>query len=175
MNSRQTIWACLAISLCLHWFLLQPKWGGAPTPPGESIVIPVNFDISAAAAGGTGLALEQGAVPDEEKTEHEDVIRRLRRQALKKYLAQVHSAVEQRRLPPGADAADLIGNVRYRFRIRADDTFEGIVMQQSSGDARLDAAARRAIEAASGTVKRPDILKGRSWTITMTVKYQYRL
>jgi len=175
MSSRQTIWTCLVISLCLHWFLLQPKWGHPAAPSGESIVIPVNFDISVAAGGGTGLALEQGPPPDDEKTEHEDTIRRLRRQALKRFLAQVYAAVEHRRRPPGSDLSDLIGNVRYQFRIRPDDTFADIAMQHSSGDPRLDAAARKAIEAASGTVKRPDILKGRSWTITMTVKYQYRL
>lgn len=175
MTSARTIWACVVISLCLHWFALERHWAHAPEPAGESIVIPADFDLSVGASSGTGLALEQGFSPDTEKTDHEDTLRRLRRQALKRFLAQVHGAVEQRRRPPGSDLADLIGNARYRFHIRPDDTFSEIVLLHSSGNPKLDAAARRAIESASGAVERPALLKGQSWTIVITVKYQYSL
>lgn len=175
MTPRQTIWTCLVISLCLHWLLLEQHWHQAPVPSGETVVVPVNFDLSVATPGTIGLSLEQGGADEQEKTDHADAARRLRQQALKKFLAQVHSAVEHRRRPPGSDLDDLIGNARYRFRIRPDDTFSDIVMLHSSGDPRLDAAAREAIRSASGNVKRPAILKGRSWTIAITVKYQYSL
>lgn len=175
MTSRRTIWACLAISLCLHWFLLQRPLRQAPEPSGETIAIQTNFDLSVSTTGSTGLALEQGLTPDEGEIDHKDAARRLRQQALKKFLAQVHSAVEQRRRPPGSDLADLIGNARYQFRIRPDDTFSDIVMLHSSGNSRLDAAARQAIQSASGTIQRPAILKGQTWTISITVKYQYSL
>jgi len=175
VTSRQTIWACLVLSLCLHWFLLEQHWHQTPAPSGETIIIPANFDLSVSTPGTTGLSLEQGASGNQEKTDHADAARRLRKQALKRFLAQVHSAVERRRRPPGSDLADLIGNARYQFRIRPDDTFSDITMLHSSGNPRLDDAARKAIKSASGTVKRPAILKGRSWTITITVKYQYSL
>lgn len=174
MNARQLVWTCLAISLSLHWLLFQFHWSDPAAPANDSIVIPANFDLSVASPS-NGMALEQGAVPEDGDTEHEDAVERLRRQALKRFLIQVRSAVESRRFPPGSDIADLIGNVRYRFRIQPDDTFTDIVMERSSGTPRLDAAARRAIQSASGTVKRPAILKGPSWTISITVKYQYSL
>jgi TonB family protein len=175
VTSRQTIWACLVISLCLHWLLLEQQWKQDPTLSGETIVIPANFDISVSTPGATGLSMEQGFSGEQEKTDHEDAAKRLRQQALKKFLAQVQSAVEHRRRPPDSDLADLIGNARYQFRIRPDDTFGDIIMLHSSGNPRLDAAARKAIKSASGTVTRPSILKGPSWTIVITVKYQYSL
>ncbi|EGB14723.1 TonB family protein [Pseudodesulfovibrio mercurii] len=175
MTSRQTIWTCLVISLFLHWLLLEQHWHRTPVPSGETIVVPTNFDLSVSTPGTIGLSLEQGVSGDQEKTDHEDAARRLRQQALKRFLAQVHSAVEHNRRPPGSDLDDLIGNARYRFRILPDDTFSGIVMLHSSGNPRLDAAARKAIQAASGNVKRPAILQGQSWTIAITVKYQYSL
>ncbi|WP_272701443.1 energy transducer TonB family protein [Desulfovibrio sp. Fe33] len=174
MNARQLFWTCLAISLSLHWFMLQFHWSRPQADAGDSIVIPANFDLSVASPS-NGLALEQGTVPQEGDTQHEKAAERLRKQALKRFLAQVRSAVERRRLLPGRDVSHLIGNVRYRFRIQPDDTFADIAMEHSSGTPELDDAARRAIEAASGTVKRPAILKGPSWTIVITVKYQYAL
>ncbi|WFS63077.1 energy transducer TonB [Pseudodesulfovibrio thermohalotolerans] len=174
MNARQLIWTCLAISLGLHWFLLQFHWSRPPAEAAETIIIPANFDLSVASPS-NGLALEQGSVPEEGDEKHEKAAERLRRQALKRFLAQVRNAVDRRRFLPGNDVSDLIGNVRYRFRIQPDDTFTDIAMEHSSGSPELDAAARRAIESASGTVKRPAILKGPSWTIAITVKYQYAL
>jgi len=175
MTSRQTIWICLIISLCLHWLLLEQHWKKTAPPSGETIVIPASFDLALSAPGTPGLSLEQGISPDQEQTTHADAARRRRQQALKKFLAQVHSAVEHRRHPPGSALADLIGNARFQFRIRPDDTFADIVLLHSSGNPRLDNAARQAIQSASGTVKRPAILNGRSWTIAITVKYQYSL
>jgi len=174
MTSRQRLWTCVALSLCLHWFLVRQHWERPPAATGESIIIPADFDLSVADRS-KGLALEQGPAPEQDGPKHEDAVRRLRRQALKHFLSQVQEAVERRRLPPDSDLSGLIGNVRYKFRIRPDDTFSDIHLEHSSGDPSLDRAARRAIESASGTVKRPGILKGQSWTISMTVKYQYSL
>lgn len=50
------------------------------------------------------------------------------------------------------------GVAAYVFIVRPDGSFTAPVLRQSSGSPALDVAARRAILAASGSVKRPDIL-----------------
>ena len=175
MTSRQLLGLCIVISAIAHFWLIQLEWSTEPTTGGEQIVIPMDFDVTVSTPG-EALALEQGIEESSEKENCEEAARRLKRLAVKRYLEKIHAAVEHRKFLPGnGNLSGLIGNVRYSFHIQPDDTFSDIRLVRSSGDPRLDRAAGRAIAAASGVTKRPKIIQGQSFTIGMTVKYQYNM
>ncbi|WP_319469791.1 TonB family protein [uncultured Pseudodesulfovibrio sp.] len=175
MTSRQLFGLCIAISICIHFLLVQQNWAPEPVMGSDQIVIPADFDI-AVSTPGNALALEQGMEENNDGENAEETARRLKRLAIKHYLKQVNEAIERRKFLPGnGDLSDLIGNVLYTFRIRPDDSFSGIRLVRSSGNARLDQAAGRAIAAASGVTKRPKILRGQAFSLKITVKYQYSM
>lgn len=175
MTPRQLLGLCIAVSVFVHIWLIQQSWTPDPAVSGEQIIVPLDFDV-AVSNPGDALALEQGVEENDDHADCEKAARRLRRLALKRYLKQVHEAIERRKFLPGnGDLSGLIGNVLYSFSILQDDTFTNIRLKRSSGDTHLDSAARRAIIAASGMTKRPKILKGQCITITIAVKYQYSM
>jgi protein TonB len=175
MTRRQVLGLCIAISLLLHMWALRQDWGAERVEGGEEIVIPADFTIAAQAPDSGALALEQAFVPDDDAQSAERAVRRLRRQALAQYLRKVHEAVERRKFLHGEHLAHLIGNVLYSFRILPDDTFVDIRLKRSSGDPVLDRAARSAILAASGRVKRPEIIQGQTLSLSIAVKYQLNM
>ncbi len=174
MTRRQILGLCIAVSFFLHMWALDRTWRTDAPTGGDEIVIPADFAIAAEAPEGGGLALEQ-AVDTGDERGAESAARRLRRQARRRYLQRVREAIEQRKFPAGNDLSGLIGNVLYSFTIRPDDTFTDIRIRRSSGDPALDRAARQAIRAAGGRVKRPAILKGMRFSLSVAVKYQYSM
>ncbi|MFO7596163.1 MAG: TonB family protein [Desulfocurvibacter africanus] len=175
MTPRQLSGLCIVVSIFIHIWLVQQSWTPEQPPGGDQIVVLMDFDV-AVSNPGNALALEQGGEDGSDKENHEEAARRLQRLAVKRYLEQVREAVEHRKFLPGnGDMSGLIGNVLYSFHIRPDDTFSNIRLVRSSGDQRLDTAAYRAIAATSGVTKRPKIIQGQSFTITIAVKYQYSM
>ncbi len=63
----------------------------------------------------------------------------------------------------------------YAFIVRPDGTFTEPELRLSSGSPRLDEAARRAVLAASGKVKRPALIGSGPIPVMLHVKYQYGL
>ncbi len=175
MTRRQVLGLCIAVSLFLHMWALRQDWGTERVAGGEEIVIPADFTIAAETPGGAALALEQAPAPDDDVQRAERAARRLRRQALAQYLRKVHEAVECRKFQAGGQLSRLIGNVLYSFRILPDDTFADVRLKRSSGDPLLDRAAKNAILAASGRVKRPKIIRGEPLSLSLVVKYQLNM
>lgn len=175
MTGGRLFGVCLFLSFCIHLVLMQGDWKLPVSEGGDLLAIPL--DISAAVSNpDSSLSLEQSVLPEEEGENAEEAARRLRRIAEKRFLSEVREAVERRKFKAGGSRlSELIGNVRYRFRIRPDDTFTGLHLVRSSGSTELDRAAERAILLASGAVKRPKILAGRSFSLLITVKYQYSM
>lgn len=124
---------------------------------------------AAAAPNGT-VALESWAEPSGEA---ERRLAQRRREAMNAYLEAVDDAVHAHRLDAGE--RDLIGLCSYAFEIGADGRFRNIELRSGSGRADLDRAARRAVEAASGQVKRPAILGDSPILVVIEVRYQYGL
>jgi protein TonB len=174
MTRNQILGLCIAASFFLHMWGLDLNWRMDDPAGGDEMIIPANFAIAADVPAGDGMALEQ-AVDTGSDHSAESAARRLLRQARRRYFQQVREAVERRKFQAGGDLSGLIGNVLYSFSIRADDSFADVRIRRSSGDPALDRAARNAILAASGRVKRPDILKGQRFNLSVAVKYQYNL
>lgn len=174
MTRNQILGVCIAASFLLHMWGLGRDWRVTEPAGGDEIIIPADFAIAADVPAGPGLTLEQAVDTGGERSA-ENAAKRLRRQARRHYLQRVREAIEQRKFQAGRDLSGLIGNALYSFRILPDDTFADIRIRRSSGDPALDRAARDAILAASGRVKRPKILKGRRYNLSVTVKYQYSM
>ena len=175
MTPRQLLSLCVVGSFFFHIWLVQQTWTAEPLVSDGYIVVPMDFEV-AASKPSDALALEQGIEEPSEAEDCEEAAQRLMRLAVKRYLKEVHAAIEHRKFLPGnGDLSKLIGNVLYSFHIRPDDNFTEIRLVRSSGDASLDAAARRAIVAASGVTKRPKIIRDQQFTVSITVKYQYSM
>lgn len=167
--------ACVAFSLCAHFFLVHLSWSAAPAQGGEQTLVPADFEVAALPGGDAlslGQAQEQAAERDSDARGQAD----RRRQALRQYLAAVRKAIEQRKFPPGLQGQEgLIGNAAYAFTITAAGAFVDITPVRGSGDARLDSAALSAIRAASGAVERPKATGRAPLRLAVTVKYQHSL
>jgi protein TonB len=175
MTPRQLLTLCVVGSFFFHVWLLQQTWTAKQIESDGYTVIPMDFEM-AESNSSDSLALEQGIEEPSDAEDCEDAARRLKRLAVKHYLKEVHAAIERRKFLSGnGDLSKLIGNVLYSFHIRSDDSFTDIRLVRSSGDSSLDAAARRAIVAASGVTKRPKIIRGQQFTVSITVKYQYNM
>lgn len=172
MTPRQFLICCIVTSLFIHLWLVQLDWSPEPAVGGELISVPLKFDIHPATSS-SSTVLEQGTTENPDESNTEEHARRLERLAKTHYLKQVREAVEQRKFLSGGDElSGLIGNAQYIFHIRPNDTFSGIKLVRTSGNTCMDKAAGKAIAAASGVVNRPRILRGQSYTIMITVKYQ---
>ena len=126
---------------------------------------------STLARGGSlpGTGLQSSAESDREEAEKLDRKRRI----YLRYLDDVDNAVHARRLDAGNTS--LIGVALCAFTIAADGTFHEARIVVSSGRPELDASALRAVAAASGVVRRPDILGTDPIHVSLSVKYQYGL
>ncbi len=175
MTRRQILALCIAVSFFLHMWALDRDWSSADTPGSDDIIMPADFTVAADVPAGNSLALEQASDLGEDERTAESAAKRLRRQAQRQFFKQVRKAVELRKFQSDRDLSGLLGNVLYSFRILPDDTFADIRLRRSSGDPLLDRAARSAIMAASGRVKRLKILQGRLFSLSMTVKYQLNM
>ncbi|WP_421899418.1 TonB family protein [Maridesulfovibrio sp.] len=172
MTSRQLTCSCIAVSILIHLWLVNFEWISEPEPGNKQITIPLNFDIPPVSSSAK-TALGQQVADSADEKQAEEQARKLERLARKRYLVQVREAVEQRKFLPGnGDFSGFIGNVMYSFHIRPDDTFSNIRLVRSSGIPLLDVAAGKAVAAASAVAKRPRILRGQSFTLCITVKYQ---
>ncbi|MFW5500967.1 MULTISPECIES: TonB family protein [unclassified Maridesulfovibrio] len=172
MTSQQLTCSCIAVSIIVHLWLVNFEWISEPEAGDTQIAIPVNFDVPPIRSADK-TALGQQVADSSNEKQAEEQARKLERLARKCYLVKVREAVEQRKFLPGnGDLSGLIGNVQYSFHIRKDDSFTYIRLIRSSGNPLLDTAAGRAVAAASGVVKRPGILRGQSFNIRITVKYQ---
>ena len=174
MSPRHLFACCLLLSFFLHCWLLNQKWEIGEQVEGGQIIVPVNFDV-AAGQKKNGLVLKQGVVEESQAEGCEEATERLKREAMKYFLAQVQEAIEKRKFRWNGDLSRTIGNVKFTFRIRPDNTFSDIRMIRSSGDNTLDRAAEHAIATASGKTKRPKIIGDRVIGMTVTVKYQYAM
>ena len=170
MTATERLYAALAISCLVHWGLFHLLGASAElTPVGTLTVISMDsLGMGASPEDGAGISME--AAPP--RTEPQNTADK-RRQAFFAFLDDLDAAVHAHRMDGGE--AHFVGVASYAFTVRADGSFTAPVLRQSSGSPDLDAAARRAIIAASGSVKRPDILGAADIPVLLHVKYQYEL
>lgn len=172
MTRQQVFCLCMAASFFLHMWGLRQDWTTRKVSGSDEIIIPVDFAVASARTVSNSLALEQASDLGDDERNAESAARRMQREARRQYFQQIHEAIENRRFQTGDDFSRMIGNALYSFRIRPDDIFADVRLRRSSGDPLLDRAAKNAIWAASGTVKRPGILRGQTFSIAIAVKYQ---
>lgn len=169
MTERECLLTGLALSLFAHFCLLSGT-GGTPETETAGTYVSVTLSSSALAQGpgkGTGIG-----TPSPEQLAGREAADR-RRAAYLRYLEDIDDCVHAHRLDGGETG--LIGVAKYGVTVLSDGTFADIVLLSSSGSARLDEAAKRAIEAASGRVKRPAITGEDPIPVLLYVKYQYGL
>ncbi len=169
MTEKECLLTGIALSLFAHFCLL----GGTgqreqPETAGKYVSVTLSSSAVATEQGtGTGIA---SAGPDQ-LADHEAADRR--RAAFLRYLEDIDDCVHAHRLDGGETG--LIGVAKYGVTVLADGTFTDLVLLSSSGSAKLDEAAARAIQAASGRVKRPAIIGTEPVPVLLYVKYQYGL
>lgn len=172
MTEREALWTGVVLSLFVHFLLLSH----APGPPDQaafSAVVRLEMESSAASARRERGLDVAAAAPGEKRDAEAARAAERKRRAFLHYLDAIDEAVHARRLETGG--TDLIGVAVYTFLARADGTFSEPALRSSSGDPRLDASARRAILAASGTVRRPAEIGSEPVPVILEVKYQYGL
>lgn len=171
MTSGERFCAALAFSCMAHWGALHLLAAGHGAEPSAGAVVvridAIGTDV-AVMGGGGGISMES-APPPPERADTADK----RRQAFFAYLEDIDAAVHAHRLDGGDQG--LIGVAVFAFSVRPDGSFSTPALRQTSGSEILDTAARRAILAASGTVKRPPILGEGDIPVVLHVKYQYGL
>lgn len=172
MTEREALWTGVGLSLFIH-FLLLSHTPDAPERPAFSAVVRMDMESSAAAAGRERGVDVVAAVPRESRESEEAGAAERKRRAFLRYLDAIDEAVHARRLDTGG--SELVGVAVYAFLARADGAFTELELRSSSGDPRLDASARRAILAASGTVRRPAEIGPEPVPVMLEVKYQYGL
>lgn len=170
MSDAERLGAAVALALFFHFLIIlyQPADTESPvtltisiTPNDENVLNPGH------ARAGTALSSTPA-------TSNEDAERRdKKRKAYLDYLDEVDSAIHARRLITGRK--DLIGVALCAFTILPDGTFTKARIIKSSGDQNLDSAALNAVKAASGIIKRPEIIGPEIMEISMWVKFQYDL
>lgn len=175
MTDRTLLGLCVVLSLFVHMWLVDQNWDPDPVPGGDMIIVPLDFDV-AVVSSGSALVMEQTVEETADAEGSEEAARRLLREATDQYIKSVLKAIERRKFQTDAgDQSDLIGNALYTIRILPDDTFTDVRLVRSSGNERLDIAAKRAILAASGVVERPKLIGKRTFRLRVPVKYQYSL
>ncbi|WP_300684439.1 TonB C-terminal domain-containing protein [uncultured Bilophila sp.] len=167
MTDKECLITGIALSLFAHFLLLRAP---APeeAPPAFHTVIQMDMESPAVAAvREKGLGVEAARPGDVAEAEAAD----RKREAFLRYLDDIDEAVHARRL----DAGDTGLIAAYAFIVRPDGTFTEPELRLSSGSPRLDEAARRAVLAASGKVKRPALIGSGPIPVMLHVKYQYGL
>lgn len=169
MTENERICAALAFSCLVHWGIFHLFGASsAPEAVGATTVISMESLGLDASPEGDGISME--AAPT--RTEPQNTADK-RRQAFFAFLDDLDAAVHAHRMDGGEQ--EFVGVAAYAFTVRPDGGFTTPMLRQSSGNAALDAAAYRAVCAASGSVKRPEILGNGDIPVVMHVKYQYDL
>ena len=169
MTGKECLAAGIAVSLFAHFALLiAPR----PPEPEPSFTTVVQMDMASPAVATSrekGIGIAAASPRDMDKADAAD----RKRQAFLRYLDDIDEAVHARRLDAGDTG--LIGVAAYAFIVRPDGTFTEPELRLSSSSPRLDEAARRAVLAASGKVKRPALIGSGPIPVMLHVKYQYGL
>lgn len=170
MTDGERLWTGIALSLFLHFSLTLFHASPQEETPNFRAVLDMDSE-STLTRGGTrpGTGLQASSESDRDEAEKLDRKRRI----YLRYLDDVDNAVHARRLDTGDNS--LIGVALCAFTIAGDGTFHDIHIVSSSGRPELDASALRAVAAASGVVRRPDILGTTPIHVSLHVKYQYGL
>lgn len=170
MTDGERLWTGIALSLFLHFSLTLIHASPREEAPAFRAVLEMESESTLARGGSLpGTGLQASAESDREEAEKLDRKRRI----YLRYLDDVDNAVHARRLDAGNTS--LIGVALCAFTIAADGTFHDARIVVSSGRPELDASALRAVAAASGVVRRPDILGTDPIHVSLSVKYQYGL
>lgn len=170
MTDSERLWTGVAVSLFLHFFLTL--WHPADEAEKTSFRAVLEMDSPSSALPdvtrqGTGVESAPAASPEEA----EQLDRK--RRAYLRYIEDVDDAIHARRLISGDTG--LIGVALCAFTIGGDGTFSSPQIVSTSGRPELDASALRAVRAASGVIRRPDILGSAPIHVSLQVKYQYDL
>ncbi|MTJ92747.1 MAG: energy transducer TonB [Desulfovibrio sp.] len=170
MTSTERFYAALAISCLAHWGMFH-LFGAASAQ--NSLGTPITISMDSLGLGpsperGSGISME--AAPN--RIEPPNTADK-RREAFFAFLDDLDAAVHSHRMDEGEE--ELLGVAAYAFTVRPDGSFTDPVLRQTSGSPVLDAAAYRAVCAASGSVKRPEILGNGAIPVVLHVKYQYDL
>lgn len=170
MTDRECLGAAIAISIFAHFlFLLGSR---LPESPRGQMHTVLHMEMDAPAAPGAsepGMGVAN-ATPEQLRDMR---AAQRKRKAFLEYLEAIDEAVHARRFESGDTS--LIGVATYAFVVEEDGRFRDIRLHAPSGNSRLDEAARRAVLAASGTVKRPAIIGHDPVAVLVQVKYQYGL
>ena len=183
MTDGERLWTGIALSLFLHFSLTLIHASPQEEAPAFRAVLEMESESTLARSGSLpphrapcaasgslpGTGLQSSAESDREEAEKLDRKRRI----YLRYLDDVDNAVHARRLDAGNTS--LIGVALCAFTIAADGTFHDARIVVSSGRPELDASALHAVAAASGVVRRPDILGTDPIHVSLSVKYQYGL
>lgn len=170
MTDRECLGAALAISIFAHFvFLVGHHAQEAPAGPAHTVLQMQMDSPASAASGDPGLGVANATA---------EQLRDMRaaqqkRRAFLEYLEAIDQAVHDRRFESGQ--TDLIGVAVYSFVVDNEGRFSDIRLHAPSSSPRLDEAARRAVVAASGKVKRPAIIGHDPVAVLVEVKYQYGL
>ena len=171
MTDSERIRTGIALSLFLHFMLLSTSW--REDSPRADFSTTVQLDMETAAISPTSRSGLDVEAPSRGEAQEQARLADMKRRVFLRFLQDVDDAVHARRLDAGT--TDLIGVAECRFMILDDGRFDDPVLSAGSGNPRLDAAALRAVRAASGTVPRPEILGTAPIPVTLRIKYQYGL
>ena len=170
MTDSERLWTGVAVSLFLHFSLTL--WHPAAEEEKSVFRAVLEMDSRPSAlpdATRQGTGVESVSANNREEAEQLD----RRRRAYLRYIEDVDDAIHARRLVSGDTG--LIGAALCAFTLWADGTFSSPQIVSTSGRPELDASALRAVRAASGAVRRPDILGSDPIHVSLQVKYQYGL
>lgn len=170
MTDSERLWTGIALSLFLHFSLTLFHGPEAEELPVFNAVIEMDdSSVLNHSSSREGTGLQSASPQDREEAEKLD----RKRRAYLRYLDDVDDAIHARRLDGGG--THLIGVALCAFTITPEGTFRDIQLIKSSGSDELDASALRAVRAASGVVRRPDIIGADPISVSLQVKYQYSL
>ena len=170
MTDSERLWTGIALSLFLHFSLTL--FHGAEQEEQVAFNAVLEMDDSSTLSRSStreGTGLQSSSPQDREEAEKLD----RKRRAYLRYLDEVDDAIHARRLDGGG--THLIGVALCAFTISPDGTFRDIQLVKTSGTPELDTSALRAVRAASGVVRRPDIIGSEPISVSLQVKYQYSL
>lgn len=170
MTDGERIALAVVLSLAVHYLAARPL----PTSTAAETIDLGPIEVGSVAVG-TSLA-PPIAVESPSSGSRDPAAEAYDRylQARRSYVEQLSEAIHGRRMAR-ANGERLAGNAVFAVTVGGDGRFGRVDMLRGSGEAALDADARRAVEAASGTVQRPTLLGRDPLTLTFVVKYQFGL
>lgn len=170
MTDSERLWTGIALSLFLHFAITLFHVQEQNDAPVFTAVLEMEDSSTLRQSSvNEGTGIQSASPQDREEAEKLD----RKRRAYLQYLEEVDDAIHARRLDEGG--THLIGVALCAFTIDQDGVFHDVALVASSGSAELDASALRAVHAASGVVRRPDIIGIEPISVSLQVKYQYSL